>query len=386
MPNPENVTSPITLVSFGRSGTSLIADAFSRHPQFSTAGETANLIFGAWQAVELANPVISASIEGGRYVTGDSRATRVVREALLTTLPSDRPRWFQKPIGVPVALSNKFPDDQWDEAATWYWKVFSQSFPDARYFTILRNPFDVVLSAKAYWGYDQATLWWSLGLMSHLLAHPSSPVTCAVRFEELVRDPRAAVGALFDSFDVPFHEDVMAAFESIHAPARGREQLAPGAVTRGAEWAALDPAAAKARFLEPIHGLFEKFGADFEMPEHFKRGAFGSATASVAPGGRPDEADASAATTLRLQETIGQLNREIERLHIEYRNHYVNTKEQEHRENLLELKAWIDELERGKAWLLTENERLKSRLAEAQSGVLARVRNRLTRMHWGRGN
>jgi hypothetical protein len=63
---------------------------------------------------------------------------------------------------------------------------------------------------------------------------------------------------------------------------------------------------------------------------------------------------------LRLEQTIARLNAEIERLHIEYRNDYVNTKEQEHRETLLELKSWIAELEKANAWLVKENKQLKS--------------------------
>jgi len=365
MPNPDNVTSPVTLVSFGRSGTSLIANAFERHPDFSNAGETVNLIIGAWRAVELANPVLNASIEEGRYVTGDMRAARLVRQALVTTVPSDRPSWFQKPIGVPVGITEIFSNDEWDAAATWYWKVFTSSFPDARYFTILRNPFDIILSARAYWGYDEATLWWSLGLMSHLLAHPNSPVKYAVRFEDLVRDPRTAVSALFEHLEVPFHEDVMAAFANVHVPARGREQLAPHAVERRSEWGSLDPAAAQSgrypsRFLGPVLGLFEKFNVEVEIPAHFTRAASGSATASVTPGYGPEVAAEAATTTLRLEQTIAGLNAEIERLHIEYRNNYVNTKEQEHTQTLLELKAWIAELEKANAWLVEENERIKS--------------------------
>lgn len=360
MPNHDNVTSPITLVSFGRSGSSLIANAFERHPEFSNAGETANLIIGTWRAVELANPVLNASIEDSRYVTGDMRAARTVRQALITTVPSDRPRWFQKPIGVPVILSQNLSYDDWDTAASWYWKIFTESFPDARYFTILRNPFDVILSARAYWGYDEGSLWWSLGLMSHLLAHPSSPVNYAIKFEDLTQNPKAAICALFEHLEVPFHEDVMAAFAKVHVPARGREQLAPDLATRRPEWHSLDPAAAKTRFLQPVMRLFEKFGVDFQMPDQFAHGKFDSEKTTAQSDPWIDEHDDAAETKLMQGRTIARLNAEIERLHVEYRNNYVNTKEQEHQQTLLELKSWITELEKANAWLTEENKRLKS--------------------------
>ena len=365
MPNPDNVASPITLVSFGRSGSSLIANAFERHPEFSNAGETVNLIVGSWRAVELANPVLNASIEDGRYVSGEARASRLVRQALATTVPSDRPRWFQKPIGVPKDITEIFRDDEWDEAAVWYWKVFTQSFPGAKYFTILRNPFDVILSARDYWGYDEAALWWSLGLMSHLLAHPSSPVQYALRFEDLVRDPRAAITALFLYLDVPFHEDVMAAFSHIHVPAKGREQLAPGEVSRRSGWESLDPTAAQSgryhtRFLGPVLKLYEKFDVDVELPPQFLRKDPASATLGTTPDFGPEDGFDSTTTALRLEKMVARLNAEIERLHIEYRNDYVNTKEQGHQASLLELKSWIAELEKANAWLVEENKRLKS--------------------------
>ena len=365
MPNPDNVAAPITLISFGRSGSSLIANAFERHPEFSNAGETVNLIVGSWRAVELANPVLNASIEDGRYVSGELRASRLVRQALVTTVPSDRPRWFQKPIGVPVGITEIFSNDEWDEAAVWYWKVFAQSFPGAKYFTILRNPFDIILSARDYWGYDEASLWWSLGLMSHLLAHPSSPVQYALRFEDLVRDPRAATEALFQHLDVPFHEDVMAAFTQVHVPAKGREQLAPDKVSRRSGWDSLDPSAAQSgryptRFLGPVLNLYEKFGVDVELPPQFQRKAPTSTTHGTTPDFGPENASSPTTTALKLEQTVARLNAEIERLHIEYRNDYVNTKEQEHQATLLELKSWIAELEKANAWLVEENKRLKS--------------------------
>jgi hypothetical protein len=365
MPSQDNVTSPITLVSFGRSGSSLIANAFERHPEFSNAGETVNLIVGAWRAVELANPVLNASIEDGRYVTGDVRAARVVRQALVTTVPSDRPRWFQKPIGVPVGITEMFSNDEWDAAAIWYWKVHSKSFPNAKYFTILRNPFDVILSARAYWGYDEATLWWSLGFMSHLLAHPSSPVNYAVRFDDLVRDPRLTIEALFEHLEVPFHEDAMAAFSQIHAPTKGRERMTSDAMARRSEWDSLDPAAAQsgrypARFLGPVFSVFERFGIDVELPAQFTRATSIPETPDMTPDFGPETPGDSESTAHRLEQTIARLNAEIERLHIEYRNDYVNTKEQEHRETLLELKSWIAELEKANAWLAQENKRIKS--------------------------
>lgn len=379
MPHPGNITAPVTLVSFGRSGSSLLADMFERHPDFSSAGETANLIYGTWRAVEASIPVMPLLAEDGRLVTNETRAARVVRQALLSAVPSPRPRWFQKPIGVPTGLPQLFGDNRWDEAAAWYWKVLRESFPEARYFTVLRNPFDVILSARAYWGFDEAALWWSLGFMSHLLAHPDSPVRYAVAYDDLVQRSRDAIGKLFEHLDVPFDERVMAAFSIIHAPAQGREKLAPDAMTRHQQWDALDPAAAKSRFIEPIRALFDKFGVRLEMPAHFAQGAFGSAVPGALPGVGPGEDDPTATTTGRLQQTVDTLNREIEQLHIKYRNDFHGEKEREYQETWLRQKAWIEQLEQANAWQVAENAGI---VAESDKilGENARLRDKNTRL------
>jgi hypothetical protein len=190
-------------------------------------------------------------------------------------------------------------------------------------------------------------------------------VNYAVRFDDLVRDPRLTIEALFEHLEVPFHEDAMAAFSQIHAPTKGRERMTSDAMARRSEWDSLDPAAAQsgrypARFLGPVFSVFERFGIDVELPAQFTRATSIPETPDMTPDFGPETPGDSESTAHRLEQTIARLNAEIERLHIEYRNNYVNTKEQEHRETLLELKSWIVELEKANAWLVEENERIKS--------------------------
>src|SRR5438552_8815533 len=173
MPNRHNIDAPITLVGFGRSGSSLVSDVFDRHPDVRFVGETVNLIFGSWYALEYSSGNIPALHEGRRWVPEEERAGRVVRETFLTCFPDNRRYWFHKPSDVPTTVISRFDETQWSDAAEWFWKVMHASFPKGTFFTILRHPCDIVLSGKGYWGYDELTMWWSLGYMAYLLAHPS---------------------------------------------------------------------------------------------------------------------------------------------------------------------------------------------------------------------
>ena len=313
MPNDENVQSPVTLVAFGRSGTSLVSACFDRHSEFASAGETASLVFGTWHAAESAVPLIPPAVEGGEWIPADEMAARAVRRVLTTLVPSDAPRWFQKPIGLPSYIQPKFGYD-WDAAASWYWKVMRSSFPKAKYFTVLRHPCDVVLSACSYWGYDQSSVWWSYAYLSYILAHAASPVEYAVRYEELVEDPEAALRGLCAYVDAPFEEAMLEACSEIHAPVKGREALNRSEISRRAAWDGLNPASADPVFVGSVLDLFARFGEEPEMPPGFGRGAVALVASEEGP--QSDEED-NEAIIARFMGVIEALNVKIEALNLE---------------------------------------------------------------------
>jgi hypothetical protein len=325
VPNPLTIESPVTLIAPGRSGTSLLSSLFDVHPDFFFAGETVNLIFGSWHAAEFSSCGIAPLVEDGQPVPDIDRAARAVRQSFLTCVPDDKPSWFQKPLGVPVVHSLLFRDDEWHDIALWYWKVMRASFPKARYFTVLRNPCDVVLSSQAYWGYDQLTLWRSVGLLSYILAHPSSPVDYAIRFEDLTRSPREVVDDLFSYLEVPFHECVMEAFGKVHVPSAGREGITEAGTSRRANWDALDRRDAPERYVEPIVELFAKFGYEVELPEQFSAPA--ETTNTPAPLGGPSEQEV---TIARLRATVSELTHTIEQLHVQHQD-ALRARRHEHR-------------------------------------------------------
>lgn len=372
MPNSSNIQRPITLIAPGRSGTTLIGNLFARHPEFSSVGETVNLIFGAWHAVELAQLTVTSlpqNFHGDAPVTDDDLAARVARQACLTCYPDDRPRWFHKPIGIPAALGYKFGPHFQPDVATWYWKVMRISFPEARYFTVLRHPCDVILSAKAFWGYDEAGIWGSLGYLASLLTHADSPIQYAVRFDSLTQARDQAVRELFDFLDLPFRAEVLEAFSEKYAAAKDRPHPEQQHWSRQTAWEQLDPAKAAPTHLKAIEALFAKFNIPLDWPAHFavKR------PAEVVPATTgPDSPIAKLEQRLRDQDSqIERLNREFASREREY---YTAWSRQQ---------AWIAELERAKNWL--DEKRLHwERVANEREQTLTQLKARLSRLEKGK--
>ncbi|MCP5419910.1 MAG: hypothetical protein H6970_07160 [Gammaproteobacteria bacterium] len=363
MPNESNIESPIQLVAFGRSGTSLISNVFERHPDFRFVGETANLIFGSWDAVEFSAGGIPQLFDGSYWVSEDERAGRVIRQTFLTCFPDDKKYWFHKPIGVPTAVMSKFDRSRWDEAGEWYWKVMRTSFPHAKYFTLLRHPCDVVLSAQSYWGHDEGGLWWALGFIAYLLTHPASPVRYAIHFDELTESKQDVLQRLFAYLQVPFDAESLGAFDTIHAPAQGRDDLSRHTATRRNEWSRLNPAFVQPFYLEQIDRLFDQFGYALEWPDHFVK---------VHPvQDSPPEDEVQDGDSEDPYQVIDQLNKTIERLHIEYREK-LRVQERKFHTDSADLKQWVGKLEEGKAWLEQQWQSWKA-TAEVQQSRIAEL-------------
>ncbi len=274
MPNPENVCAPLSLVAYGRSGTSVLQAVFEAHPMFEVAGETTELIFGAHLAVEMSRDLIRGQTDpGGEYLSQPMRAALAARAALLSILPSDKPHWMQKPIGLPMlrpyaqgpdksaGLNGPCPPE-------WYWSVLKNVFPKGRYFTVLRQPCDVVLSAIDYWGWDERVVWQNLADHCRILMHEASQVEYAVNFENLVEDPEAAITRLFEKFEIPWHDCVMCAMKKIHVPGKGRANINPRQMSRRDQWRRLNPSAVPPGAILDIDRLWHKFDLSFELPDH----------------------------------------------------------------------------------------------------------------------
>lgn len=220
MPNPNNILSPITLFGTPRSGTSVLYRALTEHPDVEGGGESANLVFTTWRALEQ----ISGVTRYGKIALKDYGAdgARLVQQAFLTVFPSEKKEWMHKPIGVP-RIHADFPgtEPESETFVQWYWMVFSRSFPQSRNLAILRNPLDVVLSMTRYLDVPDSTVWRSLNFLYRSLALAPEKPRIVVTYEQLVAEPEMTLKRICEAVSLTFHPRMLRAFDRLHVPARG---------------------------------------------------------------------------------------------------------------------------------------------------------------------
>lgn len=269
MPNPANITQPITLVSFGRSGTSLIYNILSAHPDVDGCGETQPLIFGPWEGARRVGGVIRPDATLPKGTPHDTRCARAVQAVFLSMFPSNLPRWVHKPINVPFTVNErqrKFPK-RFERHAAHYWHVLGHSFPRGQVITVLRHPYDVVLSAKRYWDNPVESIWRSIVCMAQILDHPDTPVTLALRHKTLVEDPEPEIARLLDHVDLSHHPACFAAADKVYVPERGKGRQPKAKMTdhtarafsHRAEWHQLD----KSSFTDEDHEILIRMWAKY---------------------------------------------------------------------------------------------------------------------------
>lgn len=269
MPNRENIRSPITLFGNGRSGTSVLYRAFSQHPDVEGCGESANLAFTTWRALEQ----ISGLTRYGKIEKKDygADAAELVRQAYLTVFPSDKKEWMHKPIGLP-RIHRDFLDIEPDSDAfvDWYWTTFSRSFPDSRNLALLRNPLDVVISGKRYLGVEDAVMWRSLKFLYAALERGRERLRIVVGYADMIADPVATLKRICEAVALDYSPRMPRAFEQLHVPVRGtmvgtEDQLAE---KRKASFLHLEERAALVldddakRAVERYHRVLEIFGLE----------------------------------------------------------------------------------------------------------------------------
>lgn len=217
MPNQENIDRPITLVGPGRSGTTLLTNVFRTHSGCESLGETGDVLFSTYYHVHATLPICGPFFASAN---AETHARGAVHTMLRSLASSDRPHWFHKPIRV-LAVRRLFGDDE--AFMRWWWDAHAALFPDARIFTVLRDPRDVVASSMTRWSFTREQAVDNLRLLYRWLLHERSRCAFAIRFDELVGDPEASVRHLFERVELPFERACLAAFELAHAPNDGDE-------------------------------------------------------------------------------------------------------------------------------------------------------------------
>ncbi|MBR8828003.1 MAG: sulfotransferase [Gomphosphaeria aponina SAG 52.96 = DSM 107014] len=277
----EKLKQPITLISHGRSGTSLLQNIFEAHPDISVAGETADLIFSTWYSIERAKGIIPGLIENGKVVAWEERVGRGVRAVFDEIFNLNTTYWMQKPIGQPFVINYLRKEgmslDEWFQL---YWSILNQVFPAGKFMTILRHPCDVVISAGDYWGRKQADVWGGIATMARCILHRDSKVKFAVNYTELVKEPEKNTKKMFEQLGIGYDSRVLRAFDYVYVPnQKGWKQdkkLYEGKIekqfSREDEWEKLDFSLVKKEDIEVIEKLWARFGYNLELPGKGKMG------------------------------------------------------------------------------------------------------------------
>ena len=373
MPNPHNISAPIMLISAGRSGTTLFSDIFDRHPDFSASGETVDLIFDLWNAGQRSISHIAASSLKDASSSVDDEVAKFTRDGFLSLMEDDKKHWFQKPIGIPFVFSHALFDvDLWDEKAELYWNTMRNVFPEAKYFTVLRHPCDIVMSYKSRFGFDERRCWAILGFLSHIICHRSSLVRYAVHYDTLVQDSETTLRALLSFLGIEFDPAMLEAFDTVHSLSAATRSSSESSFTWKNQWDDLDPSCAQQRHIEAIGRLYRKFGHDLDLPAAFVSRTSPDSSTMAATGYLVKAGQANTCEMLHYIEQLETLNENVNlmweeraiRQDNELYQAYLKLEnaqraayfrqEDERRDAYLSLMGQIDELTRDKEWLSSE--------------------------------
>ena len=239
MPSSRNIDRPFTLIANGRSGTSLVMHILGDRADIDACGETQQLLVGSWHAAERAKGLVRPDQTCEDTGDFDARCAAVVQAAFLAMFPdTGAPHWMHKPIGVPwVFQLGVMKDRTLDEKIAWYWNVLQRSFPNSRTFTVLRHPYDVVLSAEQYWGAPHKGAWRSVVTMAKIIDHAASDIRFAVSHARLVSEAETEVTRMLGYLGLDPDPASVAATDKVFVPQMGRNRVPKdreeGRVARG---------------------------------------------------------------------------------------------------------------------------------------------------------
>lgn len=268
MPNARNIAAPVSLISAGRSGTSLIQGIFNHHPDFEICGETAGLILPAFKAAENVQNY-APRIKG---MDKPTRAGAGVRGMFLGMFPGEAEQWFQKPLG---AINSKAYQRKPAAYLAWYWSAMLSSFPEGRFITVLRHPFDVVLSRRKWFEESDGEAFGTLAEMANVINAEQSPIRVAIRYRELVAEPEAELRRVFGEIGVRWDPACLAAMGTAYVTERKadfrrpvadvQEKVAKGFSSRE-RWDEVDAGALAPAARAALDAMWARFGEEIDWP------------------------------------------------------------------------------------------------------------------------
>lgn len=227
MPNLTNVTAPINIHGIGRSGTTLLQNILGISGFIQMCNETNDFVCGCYRAGELLNPTHDRQAAGGPAAW----TTRALHAALCAALPSDKPSWCQKLIGIPkdIVWDQLISEEDLAFAAEpcpfpyqWYWNMLSQAFPHGIDILMLRDYRDVIVSRNLLSNWSPAEIAKDIAIHYNLMSHPASSIGHLIRFEHLVATPADVIFTLCNHLGITYVDAFLEGMNWYAVPSPGR--------------------------------------------------------------------------------------------------------------------------------------------------------------------
>ena len=212
---------PLFVLSLPRSGSTLLQRMLAVHAEISTTPETWLLL-----------PQVYALRERGAFAEyGQTPSSRAIREFAhrLPNGPQDYDEELRRFILALYAKASTGGGAYFLDKTPRYHYVAEdlfRIFPDAKFIFLWRNPLAVVASITETWGHGR----WNVGRWRNDLYDGIANLTAAygahrehahaLRYEDLVADPSAALERVFEHLELPFDDAVLTGFRSVDLRAR----------------------------------------------------------------------------------------------------------------------------------------------------------------------
>ena len=230
MPNATNVTAPINIHGFGRSGTTLLQNLLGATGFIQVCNEPMGLLFHSFRGGETMLASHDKEITG---LPNDNRAPiRAVHAAYAALLPSGKPSWCQKLGGIPNTIvwdtlitedDHAYAPELYAFPYTWWWRCVQTSFPLSQDLLILRAWRNVLVSRAKLIGGDPIRIAEDLAVYYNLMAHPAARFDMTLRLEDLAKEPAKSMIQLCRVLGIAYKAEYLRAMEWYASGSRDRD-------------------------------------------------------------------------------------------------------------------------------------------------------------------
>ena len=220
MPNATNLTSPINIHGFGRSGTTLLQNLLGATGFIQVCNEPMGLLFHSFRGGETMLASHDKEVTG---LPNDNRAPiRAVHAAYTALLASSKPSWCQKLGGIPntIVWDNLITDEDRAYASApypfpyaWWWRCVQTTFPLSQDLLILRAWRNVLISRAKLIREEAMPIAEDLATYYNLIAHPASRYDMTLRLEDLVKEPAKTTIQLCSVLGITYKPDYLRAMD-----------------------------------------------------------------------------------------------------------------------------------------------------------------------------